>query len=178
MCEVEPGTFGSWYLPQGTQQKRTYRTNRFEENLNHASNAMSRGRWKNLPMLWRVDTDLNAPGAGYDARVRDVSSFVVANNIDEAECVWQTMVMGPLGIDPEQSRRHRAVRFMGPASCFNAMELNIEALAETKARIAKKRADFEKTLQDLKATQARSEFAFALINQTLAMVGPSESAAS
>ena len=88
------------------------------------------------------------------------------------------MVMGPLGIDPEQSRRRGHARFMGPASCFNAMELNIEALAETKSRIAKKREEYEKTLEELKATQARSEFAFALINQTLAMVGPSESAAS
>ncbi len=176
MCEVEPGTFNNYWLAQGIQQKRTYRTNRFEENLNHASNAMARGRWKNLAMLWRVDTDLNAPGAGYDARVRDVTSYVVANNIDEAESVWQTMVMGPLGIDPESSSRRRGhARFIGPASCFNAMELNIEALAETKTRIEKKRAEFEKTLEDLKATQARSEFAFALINQTLAMVGPSES---
>ena len=175
MCEVEPGAFNHYWLQQGIQQKRTYRTNRFEENLNHASNSMSRGSWKNLSMLWRVDTDLNAPDAGYDARVREVSSYVVANNIDEAESVWQTMVMGPLGIDPEKSRRRGHARFVGPAPCFNAMELNIEALAETKTRIEKKRAEFEKTLEDLKATQARSEFAFALINQTLAMVGPSES---
>lgn len=175
MCEVQPGAFDSWYLDQGIQQKRTYRTNRFEENLNHAASSMSRGRWKNLQILWRVDTDLNAPRSGYEARVREVSSYVIANNIDEAETVWQTMVMGPLGIDPESSRRRGHARFVGPASCFNAMEMNIESLAETKNRIEKKRAEFEKTLEDLKATQARSEFAFALINQTLAMVGPSES---
>ena len=178
MCEVEPGTFDNYWLKQGIQQKKTYRTNRYEDNINYATTTMTLGKWNDLSMLWRVDTDLNAPGAGYDSRVREVSSYVVANTSDEAETVWQTMVMDPLGIDVKNSSHRLHARFVGPSSHFDAVEMNVEALTETKTRIEKKRAEFEKVLEVLKATQSRSEFAFALINQTLAMVGSSEPASA
>jgi len=172
MCEVQPGLFSTWYLEQGDQQKKTYRTNRFEENIRHATSTMSRGRF-GAPMLWRVDTDLNQKGSGYESRIRDVNSYVVANNHDEASTVWQTMVLNPLAIEPQ---RGVTVRFIGPSSHFSCLTLNNEALDATKSEIQKKREELEKTLEELKKTQERSEFAFALINQTLAMVGLSEDA--
>ena len=170
MCEVEPGAYDTWYLPQGMLQSRTYRSNRFEESINYATNTMAAGEWKDLSLVWRLDTDINADRVGYDARIRDMSSYVIANSRAEAESVWQTMVLLPLGIK-ERERLSCRPRFLGPTQNLNVLELNMEALSDTKKRIEKKTVAYEKILKELKSTQERSEFAFALINQTLAMVG-------
>jgi len=174
MCEVEPGTFDSYWLDRGTQQKRTYRTNRLDENLSFATRLMSKGMWKSLPILWRMNTDLNPDGLDHNSRIQDVTSYVIANNSEEANSVWKTMVLNPLGISQPQRHYGYSARFIGPSSYFNAMELNNGGLNEVKASIAKQRTALEERLENIRRAEARSEFAFALINQTLMMVTPNE----
>lgn len=172
LCEVEPGSFrNSYWLDRGAQQKKTYRTNRFDENLRHATWTMSHGQWKDLPILWKINTDLSL-NQNYEARIRDITSYVIASNSSEASTVWETMVINPLNLI---SQRQSHARFIGPASHFSFSQLNSDALKQTKLEIEEKRAKIEETLEQLKNLQSRSEFAFALINQTLAMVDPSDS---
>jgi len=174
ICDVEPKAFDSyWYMTQGQKQKKTFRTNTFDRNMDYIRNSMNNGRWVELPIVWRVETELTPYSSDYDRRVRidPMNSYVVASSRTEASSVWATMVLSPLGlVDIMESRAYsRAdVRFVGPHMYCDVHKLNSQAHEQTAKEIQEIQYGFEECLKQIKEISSVASSAFAMASATLA----------
>ncbi len=186
LCDVKPGTYQTWYLSQGEQQKQTYRTNRFDGNMDHLQHTLRCGQWKDLPIVWRVETDLTANVYGEDRSygyqsVPSMSSYVVAGTAEEAASIWGMMVLTPCGLaNGNETRdyvRAACPRFCGPKVFFDTARMNSEGKQEVEQKITKEIERYEKKLSDLRATRDRSQMVFAMASSTILMSNTTEDVA-
>ena len=177
LCDVPAGTFDSWCLSQGLQQKQTFRMNAFERNMDYLRETLRYGSWKGLPIVWRVQTDLSAARDQYSNRsfrhIPNMYSYVVANSGDEAASIWGMMVLSPIGIvkssDTRDYRRLCEPRFVGPQRFCEIAEQNKLGLSRATDEISKQITSLETALKEMHELKALSEMAFALGASTLLM---------
>jgi hypothetical protein len=185
LCDVPPGTYASYYLSQGEQQKRTFRTNRFDSNMDYLQSTLKYGEWEDLPIVWRVETDLALPTEDETYRYSSIptmTSYVVAGSAAEAASVWSMMVLVPCGLakgnETNDYIRAASPRFCGPKVFFNTTKMNSEGKQEVEEKLAKEIERHESKLKELRDTRDRSQMVFALASSTILMSNAGESIAS
>lgn len=182
LCDVPAGTFDTWYLSQGLQQKQTFRTNAFERNMDYFRDTLRCGQWTGLPIVWRVSTDLSAANSNLASRsfrhIPNMYSYVVANSADEAASIWGMMVLSPIGIVKSSAtpdyRRLCEPRFVGPQRFCNLAEQNKVGLSRATDEISKQIKSLEDSLQSMQELKSLSEMAFALGASTLLMANEAD----
>ncbi|OUU26794.1 MAG: hypothetical protein CBB97_07195 [Candidatus Endolissoclinum sp. TMED37] len=170
LCDVKPGTFEGWWVEQGLQQKKTFRLNKCDENMSHARYTMARGRWAGLKTVYKVNTHLSSNGRSISYRLETMESYVVANNREEANSVWSTMVLAPLGlIEIEKNGYGKACDavFYAPARFCNLAQLNSNGRHEIIASIEKEKERIKKRQTEIDVLARQTELAFALATSTL-----------
>lgn len=186
LCDVPPGTYACYWPTQGEQQKRTYRTNRFDSNMDYLQSTLKFGQWEDLPIVWRVETDLSGADISdstyrYNS-VPSMTSYVVAGSAAEAASIWSMMVLVPCGLakgnETSDYIRAASPRFCGPKMFFNTTQMNSEGKQEVETEIAKQIKRHESKLEELRATRDRSQMVFALASSTILMSNAAESIAS
>ncbi len=169
LCDVEPGAFDKWIYEQGLQQKRTFRHNKFSENMDYAKMLMIRGGWKELRTVYRVNTNLANEGH-FSYRLDRMRSYVIANNRDEAKTVWATMVLGPLGIvdlGSSAAYRHCEAAFHKPERFCNIVELNAAGRQDIVKEIERQQRKISEMQLQITELKQKAELAFALSSSTL-----------
>lgn len=169
LCDVEPGTFDEWYVSQGVQQKKTFRMNKFHDNMCTIKMTMANGEWVGLKSVYKVATNI-ANDSHWSYRLEEMNSYIVANNRSEAVSVWATMVLAPLGlidITKSNSYRNCAATFHGPEQYCNLAKLNADARSKISSEIEKARARILESQAQIEAIKKNAELAFALSTSTL-----------
>ena len=169
LCDVAPGTFDEWYIPQGLQQKRTFRLNKFHDNMCIVKVTMANGEWQGLKSVYKVTTNI-ANDSHWSYRLEKMHSYIVANNRSEAVSVWATMVLAPLGlvdITRFGSYRNCDASFYGPEQYCNLAKLNADARMSISSEIEKAEERILDSKAQLESIKKNAELAFALSTSTL-----------
>jgi len=173
MCKEPVYTYDDYWLERGQQQKRTYRTNRFDESMSYARTSMSQGNWRHVRLLWKINSDLNQNSESGRIRIPTISNYITANNAEEAQQLWETMVLQPLGLNNDRRWGYHA-RLVGVAKYFSPITLNSQSINEAKEVMKQEQRELEAALALSKEKVSKAEFAFAMINQTLMMISQDE----
>ena len=169
LCDVEPGTFDEWYISQGLQQKKTFRLNKFHDNMCIVKTTMANGQWLGLKSVYKVTTNI-ANDSHWSYRLEKMQSYIVANNRSEAVSVWATMVLAPLSlvdITKFGSYRNCDATFHGPEQYCNLAKLNADARMSIASEIEKAQARILESQAQIEAIKKNAELAFALSTSTL-----------